>query len=101
MPIRTKYVATSTTAVKLVDADPQRTALYVKNEDDTNTVRIGKSDVTVASSAATAGFGLAPGDVAAVLANPQGGASGAEQEWWIVAEASTPAVSVLEIVEAA
>lgn len=87
------------TATKIADADPHRTDLVVRN-DGAFTIRLGGSDVTNSGTPATCGLGIAAGDPPfPITSAPQGGASGAGLEWYVITETAGASfyVSVLEV----
>ena len=97
--LATKLAAQSTTAAVLVSADTRRQELYIVNEDDTITVRVGPSDIEIVSgTAANVGFAIPPLQTLP-LVNGERGSRLASAAWYCIADSGTPNVSVLEVTD--
>lgn len=103
MPIVTKHITLNdTTAVALTTSRAGRTSLILRNQSSTSAeiIRVGDSTVTKAASATTAGLGIPAGEYGPpILSSPQGGATGAQEAWYAIAESGTPVIEVCEIRE--
>lgn len=92
MSILTTQITTGATAQKLCAGRSSRRGLIIKNHDATNAVLIGNSAVA-ATGVTNGGLQLAAG---ATLQLTDFNASIQQDEFWAVAAAGTPIVSVLE-----
>lgn len=95
--VNTKQVTTSTTAAQLVPLDSSRQSMRIRNEDATNIVRIGDSTVDKSGGvAANIGYAIPPLGEAVIQSGDGIVGIVAAMEFWIIADAGTPKVSVLE-----
>lgn len=95
--VNTRSDTASTTSELLAAADASRTYLAIRNEDASILIRVGPSDVEIASgTAANVGLGIPAGGLLEIRSDLQNGSAMAAAEWHVIAESGTPRYSVLE-----